>query len=160
MTMAIIKVQTALFDPGAELNQLHQHDCGVGAVASFVGYVRNHNAGDSVQGFFLEHAPGLTENALQRIVAQAKARWPLHYVRVLHRVGTLSVGEPIVFVGVASTHRAAAFSACAFIMDLLKTQAPFWKKELTPAGERWVEGRASDELAAQRWDSYIPPKVT
>ncbi len=147
-----IRVQQALFDPGAELNALHAADTGTGAVASFVGYMRDFNDGASVSRMFLEHAPGMTEKALAKIVAEAEARWPLRGVEVLHRVGELGPGEPIVFVGVASAHRGAAFAACEFIMDYLKTRAPFWKKEAGEAGERWVDGRDSDRSAAQRWE--------
>ena len=146
-----VRVQQAAFDPGAEVNALHAANLGIGAVASFIGYVRDFNEGQAVSGMFLEHAPGMTEKALQKIVAQAEQRWPLLRVEVLHRVGRLEPGEPIVFVGVASAHRAAAFDACAFIMDYLKTRAPFWKKEDTAEGARWVDGRDSDIEAAQRW---------
>ena len=104
-----------------------------------------------VAGMFLEHYPGMTEKALAKIVIEAQQRWPLLSLEVLHRVGALEPGEPIVFVGVASAHRQAAFDACAFVMDYLKTRAPFWKKEHTPDGPRWVEGRASDDAAAERW---------
>ncbi|MGC5704316.1 molybdopterin synthase catalytic subunit MoaE [Pseudomonas sp. NFXW11] len=146
-----IQVQTQALG----LDQLHATlqagDPGVGAVVTFVGYVRDLNLGQAVQSLYLEHYPGMTEASLQRIVEQARARWPLQRVRLVHRVGLLPVGEPIVFVGVASAHRQAAFEACAFIMDYLKTRAPFWKREATPAGERWVDGRESDQQAAQRW---------
>lgn len=146
-----IRVQPAAFDPGAELNALHAAQVGIGAVVGFVGYVRDFNDGRDVSGLFLEHYPGMTEKALGAIADDAQQRWPLLRVEVLHRVGALQPGEPIVFVGVASAHRQAAFEACAFIMDQLKTRAPFWKKETTPDGSRWVEGRASDLEAAQRW---------
>lgn len=147
-----IRVQDAVFDPGAELNALHAANVGVGAVVGFVGYVRDFNEGREVQGMFLEHYPGMTEKALETIVAQAHQRWPLLKLEVLHRVGTLEPGEPIVFVGVASTHRQAAFEACDFVMDYLKTRAAFWKKEQTAEGPRWVEGRDSDKAAARRWE--------
>ncbi|MEB0207047.1 molybdopterin synthase catalytic subunit MoaE [Pseudomonas sp. CCC3.1] len=146
-----IRVQVAAFDPGAEVNALHAANLGVGAVVSFVGYVRDFNDGREVAGMFLEHAAGMTEKALDKIVVEAQQRWPLLNLEVLHRVGALEPGEPIVFVGVASAHRQAAFDACAFVMDYLKTRAPFWKKEQTADGPRWVEGRASDEAAADRW---------
>lgn len=148
-----IDVQQACFDPGERLNQLHADQLGVGAVVGFVGYVRDYNDGDPVAGMWLEHYPGMTEKALTGIVEQAMARWPLLDVQVLHRVGQLDPGEPIVFVGVASAHRQAAFEANAFIMDYLKTRAPFWKRESTPHGERWVEARDSDELALSRWNT-------
>jgi molybdopterin synthase catalytic subunit len=147
-----VRVQVAPFDAGAEVNALHAAHLGVGAVVSFVGYVRDFNAGQEVAGMFLEHYPGMTEKALVKIVAEAEQRWPLLRLEVLHRVGELAPGEPIVFVGVASAHRQAAFEACDFVMDYLKTKAPFWKKESTEAGPKWVEGRESDLAAARRWD--------
>lgn len=146
-----VRVQAAAFDPGAELNALHAANLGIGAVAGFVGYVRDFNDGHDVAGMFLEHAPGMTEKALEKIIIEAEQRWPLLRLDVLHRVGVLEPGEPIVFVGVASAHREAAFDACRFVMDYLKTRAPFWKKETTPSGPRWVEGRSSDQVAAERW---------
>lgn len=146
-----IRVQAEAFDPGAEVNGLHAANVGIGAVVSFVGYVRDFNEGREVAGMFLEHYPGMTEKALGKIVDEAQQRWPLLRLEVLHRIGALEPGEPIVFVGVASAHRQAAFDACNFIMDYLKTRAPFWKKENTAEGPRWVEGRASDHAAAQRW---------
>ncbi|MCO7521559.1 MULTISPECIES: molybdopterin synthase catalytic subunit MoaE [unclassified Pseudomonas] len=148
-----VRVQEAAFDPGLEVNAMHAANVGVGAVASFVGYVRDFNDGLEVAGMFLEHYPGMTEKALHKIVVEAQARWPLLKVEVLHRVGALEPGEPIVFVGVASAHRQAAFDACNFIMDYLKTRAPFWKKENTQQGQRWVEGKQSDQDAAGRWES-------
>ncbi|NIE74876.1 molybdopterin synthase catalytic subunit MoaE [Pantoea sp. Ap-967] len=146
-----VRVQEAPFDPGAETNAMHAANVGVGAVVGFVGYVRDFNDGREVAGMFLEHYPGMTEKALGKIVAEAEQRWPLLKVEVLHRIGALEPGEPIVFVGVASAHRQAAFEACNFIMDYLKTRAPFWKKETTQEGPRWVEGRQSDQDAAGRW---------
>lgn len=146
-----VRVQQAPFDPGVELNALHAANLGIGAVAGFVGYVRDFNDGHDVAGMLLEHAPGMTEKALQKIAEEAAARWPLLKLEILHRVGRLEPGEPIVFVGAASAHREAAFDGCRFVMDYLKTRAPFWKKEDTPAGARWVEGRCSDQLAAGRW---------
>ncbi|CAD5108493.1 molybdopterin synthase catalytic subunit MoaE [Zestomonas carbonaria] len=146
-----IRVQQEAFDPGIELNALHAANVGVGAVVGFVGYVRDFNDGQDVSGMFLEHAPGMTEKALAKIAAEAEQRWPLLRIEILHRVGRLEPGEPIVFVGTASAHRQAAFDACEFIMDYLKTRAPFWKKEDTAEGPRWVEGRDSDQDAAGRW---------
>ncbi|MFD2642151.1 molybdopterin synthase catalytic subunit MoaE [Pseudomonas japonica] len=146
-----VRVQTAPFDPGAETSAMHAANVGVGAVVAFVGYVRDFNDGLEVAGMFLEHYPGMTEKALGKIVVEAEQRWPLLKVEVLHRIGVLEPGEPIVFVGVASAHRQAAFDACNFIMDYLKTRAPFWKKEQTSKGERWVEGKQSDSDAADRW---------
>jgi molybdopterin synthase catalytic subunit len=146
-----VRVEPAAFDPGVELNALHAAQLGIGAVVGFVGYVRDFNDGQDVRGMFLEHYPGMTEKALQQIVTEAEQRWPLLRVEIVHRVGQLPPGEPIVFVGTASAHRQAAFDACNFIMDYLKTRAPFWKKEDTPDGARWVEGRSSDQDAAGRW---------
>lgn len=146
-----IRVQVEAFLPGVELEALHAANAGVGAVVGFVGYVRDYNDGQEVAGMTLEHYPGMTEKALAGIVEQAEARWPLLHVAIVHRVGQLQPGEPIVFVGTASAHRQAAFDACAFIMDYLKTRAPFWKREDTPGGARWVDGRASDQAAAERW---------
>jgi molybdopterin synthase catalytic subunit len=147
----MISVQTVVFDGGHELNALHAANQGVGAVAGFVGYVRDYNDGAAVAGMYLEHYPGMTEKALEKIVEEARQRWPLLNVKVIHRVGELLPGDPIVFVGIASAHREAAFDACRFIMDYLKTRAPFWKREATPTGERWVDERAGDHTAAARW---------
>jgi len=140
-------VQEADFDVGAEIAALSAGDDGAGAVASFVGLVRG---GDIVE-MTLEHYPGMTETALAEIVAQARGRWQIRNVRVIHRIGRLLPGEQIVFVGVSSSHRHDAFAACEFIMDYLKTQAPFWKKEETAAGSRWVDARESDDAALSRW---------
>ncbi|KJG56079.1 molybdopterin synthase catalytic subunit [Photobacterium kishitanii] len=122
-----------------------------GAVVTFIGKVRDFNQGDTVTGLSLEHYPGMTEKALQEIVVQARSRWPLLQTRVIHRVGDLDLGDQIVFVGVTSAHRGAAFEACEFIMDYLKTRAPFWKKEQTPLESRWVDARETDNSAADRW---------
>jgi len=146
-----IVVQEAVFDPGEWLNRLHGDNRGTGAVAGFVGYVRDYNDGKDVAGMWLEHYPGMTEKALQAIAEQAAARWALLDVQLIHRVGQLAPGDPIVFVGAASAHRQDAFAATEFIMDYLKTRAPFWKRETTPLGERWVEARDSDEQALSRW---------
>lgn len=122
-----------------------------GAVVTFIGKVRDFNQGDTVTGLSLEHYPGMTEKALQEIIVQARSRWPLLQTRVIHRVGDLDLGDQIVFVGVTSAHRGAAFEACEFIMDYLKTRAPFWKKEQTPLESRWVDARETDNSAADRW---------
>ena len=143
-----VSVQAADFDAGAEITALSAGDDAAGAVASFVGLVRHDG---EVKTMTLEHYPGMTEQALAEIVAQAQARWQLRRVRVIHRIGRLLPGDRIVFVGVASSHRGYAFAACEFIMDYLKTRAPFWKKEETPAGGRWVDAREADGFAAQRW---------
>jgi molybdopterin synthase catalytic subunit len=142
-----ISVQTADFDAGAEMAALAGSS--VGAVASFIGRVRD--AEGSLIAMTLEHYPGMTEKALGEIVAESKARWRLADVCVIHRVGRLLPGEQIVFVGVSSAHRGEAFAACEFVMDYLKTRAPFWKKEETAAGAFWVDARESDDAAAARW---------
>jgi molybdopterin synthase catalytic subunit len=146
-----VRVQEADFDTGRELDTLTRGRRDVGAVASFVGLVRDANDGSSVTGMTLEHYPGMTEKALEDICAQAHARWELIDTLVIHRVGPLKPGDRIVLVGVSSAHRGAAFAACEFIMDFLKTRAPFWKREDTPAGARWVDARASDDSAAHKW---------
>ncbi len=151
--MSEVAVQSADFDVGTEIISLSADDAEAGAVASFVGLVR----GGEVAAMTLEHYPGMTEQALAEIVAQAKARWELRGVRVIHRVGRLLPGERIVFVGVATAHRGDAFAACEFIMDYLKTRAPFWKKETTPTGGRWVDAGETDTVAAQRWTSGDKP---
>ena len=146
-----IAVQTEAFDLGAEVNAMSLGRTDIGAIASFVGLARDSNEGSGVQAMTLEHYPGMTEKALAKLVEEAKARWALLDVTVIHRVGRLLPGDPIVLVAVASSHRGEAFAACEFIMDYLKTRAPFWKKEETPQGERWVDARASDDTAAARW---------
>ena len=149
--MPAVRVQEADFDIGKELEALTRGRRGVGAVASFVGLVRNANDGTDVSVMTLEHYPGMTEKALEDICAQAHARWSLIDTLVIHRVGALKPGDRIVLVGVSSAHRGEAFEACEFIMDYLKTRAPFWKREDTPHGSRWVEARASDDTAAEKW---------
>lgn len=146
-----IKVQTDVFDLGAEVDALRAGRTDIGAIASFVGLARDMNEGSGVAAMTLEHYPCMTEKALAKLVGDACARWTLLDVTVIHRVGRLLPGDPIVLVAVASPHRGEAFAACEFIMDYLKTQAPFWKKEETANGERWVEARASDDAAAARW---------
>lgn len=144
----MVRVQAEDFDPALELQALIQ--AGGGAVASFIGVVRADGA-PPVMALVLEHYPPMTQAALEALVAQAQRRWPLHAVRIIHRVGELAVGAPIVFVGVSATHRAEAFAACEFLVDFLKTQAPFWKRAVTAQGSYWIEARASDSGAAQRW---------
>jgi molybdopterin synthase catalytic subunit len=146
-----VAVQTAAFDLGAEVAALYHDRPHIGAVATFVGLVRDINEGDGVRTLTLEHYPGMTEQSLRDIAREACTRWPLDDVTVIHRVGELHPGDPIVLVAVASGHRGEAFAACEFIMDYLKTQAPFWKKETTPDGARWVEARESDSASAERW---------
>jgi molybdopterin synthase catalytic subunit len=148
-----IVVQSDVFDLGVEVAAISQARTDIGAIASFVGLARDLNEGSGVAAMTLEHYPGMTEKALARLVDEACARWTLLDVTVIHRVGRLLPGDPIVMVAVASSHRGEAFAACEFIMDFLKTQAPFWKKEETPEGERWVAARASDDAAAARWDA-------
>ncbi|NOH95405.1 molybdopterin synthase catalytic subunit MoaE [Vibrio sp. 99-70-13A1] len=123
-----------------------------GAVVTFVGKVRDMNLGDNVIGLSLEHYSGMTEKSLSEICDQAETRWPIQRMRVIHRVGDLDIGDQIVYVGVSSAHRGAAFEACEFVMDFLKTKAPFWKKERTTESTRWVESRDSDTQAAERWE--------
>ncbi|MGZ5060527.1 MAG: molybdopterin synthase catalytic subunit MoaE [Usitatibacter sp.] len=149
--MPTVRVQEADFDTGRELDTLTGGRRDVGAVASFVGLVRDANDGSAVSAMTLEHYPGMTEKALQDICAQAHARWQLIDSLVIHRVGALKPGDRIVLVGVSSAHRGDAFAACEFIMDYLKTRAPFWKREETPQGSRWVEARSSDDSAAEKW---------
>ena len=154
MAADLIDIREADFDVGAETAALTAGDLAAGAVATFVGLVRDRNDGSGpgrVAAISLEHYPGMTEKSLEAIVAEAGGRWQLQGVRVIHRVGRLLPGERIVFVGVASAHRGDAFAACEFIMDYLKTRAPFWKKEDTPEGGRWVDAREADESAAARW---------
>ena len=146
-----VRVQQEDFDLSSEVAQLRAGDARVGAVATFVGLVRDMNEGAGVSEMALEHYPGMTEKALEAIVAEATGRWDLFDALVVHRVGTLQPQDQIVLVAVTSAHRGEAFAACEFIMDYLKTRAPFWKREVTPAGARWVDARESDEGAAARW---------
>lgn len=146
-----VRVQAEDFDVGAEIAALRDGDARVGGVASFIGIVRDLNEGDQVAEMTLEHYPGMTENALEKIVAEAKSRWDIYDALVIHRVGTLRPTDQIVLVVVTSAHRGEAFQACEFLMDYLKTKAPFWKKEQTGQGGRWVEARATDDAAADRW---------
>ncbi|TXG78620.1 MAG: molybdopterin synthase catalytic subunit MoaE [Rhodocyclaceae bacterium] len=148
-----VRVQEEAFDVGQELAALTSGRVDVGAVASFVGLVRDRNDGQGISAMTLEHYPGMTQSALEEIVEQAKSRWDLLDVLVVHRYGRLVPGDPIVLVLVSSAHRGEAFSACEFVMDFLKTSAPFWKKEVTPDGARWVDARETDAAAAQRWDA-------
>ncbi|GAB3243780.1 molybdenum cofactor biosynthesis protein MoaE [Chitinimonas naiadis] len=150
-----VAVQAADFDLAAEFAQINEGDLGIGAMVSFVGLVRDLNLAADVVALELEHYPGMTEKALTRIAEEAAVRWPLHAVRIAHRVGKLHPGDAIVLVLVASAHRHAAFEANAFIMDYLKTRAPFWKKEWTPEGPRWVDARESDLSAAARWHQVV-----
>jgi len=146
-----VRVQTRDFDVGAEIDALRAGNLKVGAVATFVGTVRDVNEGEGVGSMTLEHYPGMTERALEDICAQARSRWNVFDTLVVHRYGALEPGDRIVLVVVTSAHRGEAFDACEFIIDWLKTQAPFWKKERTPQGERWVDAREADDRAAARW---------
>ena len=148
-----IRVQSEPFDVGAIIEELRADNAAIGAIASFIGLVRDVNDQAPVTTMTLEHYPGMTEKALQGIVSDAQQRWDLLGVSVVHRVGALRPTDPIVLVAVASAHRGDAFQACEFIMDFLKTRAPFWKKEENARQSRWVASRASDERAARRWKS-------
>jgi molybdopterin synthase catalytic subunit len=149
--MLTVRVQRQDFDVSCELAKLQAASSQVGAMVSFIGLVRDINEGSSVASLELEHYPGMTEKCISAIVDEAVARWQLLGVTVIHRIGKLAPCEQIVFVASSSQHRAAAFSACEFIMDYLKTRAPFWKKELTADGERWLDSRTADLEAAQHW---------
>ncbi len=146
-----VRVQAGDFDVGAEMEAMRRANPRIGAIASFVGVVRDLNEGASVAEMTLEHYPGMTEKALEKIVEEARSRWETYDVLVVHRVGTLRPTDQIVLVMVASAHRGEAFQACEFLMDYLKTRAPFWKKEKTPEGGRWVDARTTDDAAADRW---------
>ena len=151
MANTLIRIQEADFDLTTEIENLRKADPQVGAVVSFLGTVRDMNEGNEVKAMTLEHYPGMTEKALQEIIDQAKARWDIRNSLVIHRVGPLLPADQIVLVAVTSAHRGEAFSACEFIMDYLKTAAPFWKKEETPEGGRWVDARIADGAAMARW---------
>jgi len=146
-----VRVQTEDFDAAREIAALRAGDARVGAVAAFIGLVRDINEAAAVKTLTLEHYPGMTEKALAAIVDEAKSRWDSYDALVVHRISELKPTDQIVLVAVTSAHRGDAFAACEFIMDYLKTRAPFWKKEHTPAGERWVEARTSDDEKAARW---------
>lgn len=147
-----VRVQEQDFDISAEIAAMRSGNPKIGAIASFVGVVRDINEGDSVATMTLEHYPGMTEKSIAEIIEDARGRWEVLDALVIHRVGTLKPTDQIVLVIVASTHRGDAFAACEFIMDYLKTRAPFWKKEITPQGGRWVDARVTDDRAAQRWE--------
>jgi molybdopterin synthase catalytic subunit len=151
--MSVVRVQEADFDLGTEVAALRAQNPKVGAVACFVGTVRDLNEGSAVEAMELEHYPGMTEKSLEAIARQARERWPGSDVLIVHRVGVLKPLDQIVLVATTAMHRAEAFESCAFVMDYLKTQAPFWKKEKTEAGERWVDARESDDSALKRWNA-------
>jgi molybdopterin synthase catalytic subunit len=147
----MIRVQREDFDVGAELSRLTAGRTDIGAVATFIGLVRDVAGGEAIGAMTLEHYPGMTEKKLAEIEADAQRRWPLQATLIIHRYGRLEPGDRIVFVATASPHRQAALESCAFLIDWLKTKAPFWKLEETPAGPQWVEARDSDDAAADRW---------
>ncbi|MBC5785883.1 molybdopterin synthase catalytic subunit MoaE [Ramlibacter sp. USB13] len=151
MSMARVSIQTEDFDVAAEIAALRAGDGGVGAVCSFIGTVRDRSDGSAVTAMELEHYPGMTEKAIEHMIDEALRRFDIRGVRVIHRVGPLKVEDQIVLVAVTSAHRGESFQACEFLMDYLKTQAPFWKKESTPEGERWVDARVADDAALRRW---------
>lgn len=151
MAQARVSVQTQDFDVSEVLLALRAGDARVGAVCSFVGTVREHNATGSVQSMELEHYPGMTEKAIEAMIDEAQRRFDIFAARVVHRVGVLQAQDQIVLVAVTSAHRGEAFKACEFLMDYLKTQAPFWKKEETAQGSQWVDARSSDDAALARW---------
>ncbi len=148
---ARVSIQTGDFDVAAEVAALRRDDAGVGAVCSFIGTVRDRSDGASVSAMELEHYPGMTEQAIERMIDEAHRRFDIRAARVIHRVGPLALQDQIVLVVVTSAHRGESFRACEFLMDYLKTQAPFWKKESTPAGDRWVDARVADDEALRRW---------
>jgi molybdopterin synthase catalytic subunit len=147
-----VRVQSEDFDAGAEIARMRRGNPKIGGIAAFVGVVRDVNNGDPVAGMTLEHYPGMTERSIEAIITEARARWQVLDALVIHRIGALAPTDQIVLVVVAAPHRGDAFAACEFLMDYLKTRAPFWKKERTPAGSRWVEARTSDDEAAARWE--------
>jgi molybdopterin synthase catalytic subunit len=150
--MIQVRVHEADFDVGAEISELRKAEQNIGAVVSFVGQVRDMNEGDSISQMTLEHYPGMTEKALEAIAAQAKQRWDIVDVLIIHRIGELKPKDQIVLVAISSAHRGEAFKACEFVMDFLKTEAPFWKKEVMTSGEsRWVEAKHTDDDAKERW---------
>ena len=150
-----VSIQTEDFDVSYELAQLRANDARVGAVCSFVGTVRERNEGSDVSSMELEHYPGMTEKSITAMMEEASKRFDIHGARVIHRIGLLQPQDQIVLVAVTSAHRGMSFQACEFLMDYLKTQAPFWKKEVTPDGSRWVDARVSDDKALARWGIEI-----
>jgi molybdopterin synthase catalytic subunit len=153
MTLARVRIQTEDFDVACEIASLRGDDKRVGAVCSFLGTVRDRTVGalDNIQAMELEHYPGMTEKAIEAMIDQAHARFDIFGARVIHRIGVLQPLDQIVLVAVTSAHRGESFQACEFLMDYLKTQAPFWKKESTPEGEKWVDARVSDDAALAKW---------
>jgi molybdopterin synthase catalytic subunit len=150
--MDTIEILELAFDPAVEISRLTRADKSMGAMVSFIGTMRDINEGDAVSAMTLEHYPGMTEKALGQIVADARQQWDLGDVTVMHRVGRVEPADPIVLVAVTSKHRGESFDACEYIIDFLKTRAPFWKKELTDKGERWVDAKALDDETASLWE--------
>ena len=146
-----VSIQTQDFDAGVEVEQLRKNDTRVGAVCSFIGTVRDRNDGLSIKSMELEHYPGMTEKAIEAMIDEALGRFDIFAARVVHRVGLLQPLDQVVMVAVTSSHRGESFKACEFLMDYLKTQAPFWKKEQTPEGARWVDARVTDDAALAKW---------
>ena len=153
---ARVSVQSQDFDLADEIAALRAHDTRVGAVCSFIGTVRDRSGGAAVSSMELEHYPGMTEKAIEAMIDEAQRRFDIYGARVVHRVGLLQPADQIVMVAVTSAHRGESFQACEFLMDYLKTQAPFWKKEQTPEGARWVDARVADDAALQRWGIVAP----
>ena len=153
---ARVSIQAQDFDVAAEIAALRGEDAGVGAVCSFIGTVRDRSDGASVSAMELEHYPGMTEKAIESMIDEAFRRFDIRGVRVIHRVGPLQLKDQIVLVVVTSSHRGESFQACEFLMDYLKTQAPFWKKEQTPGGSHWVDARVADDAALRRWGIVAP----
>lgn len=147
----VVQVQADDFDIAAEYQWLRENNNHSGAFVHFIGQVRDLNLGEAVQNLHLEHYPGMTEKVLEKIMAEAQSRWQLDCIKIIHRYGDLSISDQIVFIGIGSKHRDHAFDACRFIIDLLKTQAPFWKKETTPQGANWLDAQNSDQNQAQTW---------
>jgi molybdopterin synthase catalytic subunit len=156
MSVARVSIQTADFDLGQEVATLRAGDKRVGAVCSFIGTVRDRNDGNTIASMELEHYPGMTEKAIEAMIDEAHKRFDILGARVIHRVGLLRPLDQIMMVAVVSAHRGQSFEACEFLMDYLKTQAPFWKKEQTPEGARWVDARVSDDAALARWGITAP----
>jgi molybdopterin synthase catalytic subunit len=156
MLMPRVRIQPEDFDLSTEVAALRSEVAGVGAVVSFLGTVREHSSGDAIQGMTLEHYPGMTEASIEAMIQAARTRFNILAARVIHRVGPLLPQDQIVWVGVAAAHRGEAFAACEYLMDYLKTQAPFWKKENTADGGRWVDARASDDAALRKWVPVSP----
>ncbi|QSP95864.1 molybdenum cofactor biosynthesis protein MoaE [Marinobacter salinisoli] len=148
----MISIQNDDFDPAAEYAGLRDSGAGTGAIATFTGLVRDHGDREGVEGLYLEHYPGMTEQVIAELIEEASRRWDVRKARVIHRVGRLALQEQIVFVGICSAHRSDAFAACEYIMDALKTSAPFWKKELSESGEHWVEQKDTDLARTDSWD--------